>query len=257
MPSLRPRRLSAEASPSTIPESTFPLAFTGVHASNDLLAAAVLVRFWRWRRGLLEPVPDRAFFDETFDGFGTDALPRLLLHRLDDLLDVFGGVVEILIHCLLLFSSAERRTSATRTILETDEPPGLPAIHPGRHAPWVDLRDAGNRRDGVALVAQQEAMGAHPGASRGMMGMHLLQGLDGGVAQGGDLLHRVCSRSIGWTKAHWEYLKRQYSKSRSDPIKISLDFIPKLMSWYLVVTQGKIAEIHDMLLSEPLLRMEE
>ena len=36
-----------------------------------------------------------AFFDETFDGFGTDALLRLLLHRLDDFLDVFGGVVKL------------------------------------------------------------------------------------------------------------------------------------------------------------------
>src|SRR6266851_568537 len=37
-----------------------------------------------------------------------------------------------------------------------------------------------------------------------MMGMHLLQGLDFGVAQGGDILHRVCSLRIGWTKAHWD-----------------------------------------------------
>jgi hypothetical protein len=93
------------------------LAFTGLQSSNHLLAAAVLVRFWRFRWGLLDPFPDMAFFDETFDGFGTDSLTRLLLHRLDDFLDVFGGVVEILIHFLLLFSIEDRRTSATGTII--------------------------------------------------------------------------------------------------------------------------------------------
>src|SRR6266436_7132224 len=35
-----------------------------------------------------------------------------------------------------------------------------------------------------------------------MMGMHLVQGLDFGVAQGGDILHEVCSLNIGWIKAH-------------------------------------------------------
>lgn len=32
--------------------------------------------------------------------------------------------------------------------------------------------------------------------------MHLVQGLDFGVAQGGDILHEVCSLNIGWIKAH-------------------------------------------------------
>src|SRR2546425_1804628 len=40
-----------------------------------------------------------------------------------------------------------------------------------------------------------------------MTGMHLLQGLDFSVVQGGDILHRVCSLSIGWTKAHWDTLR--------------------------------------------------
>ncbi len=58
-----------------------------------------------------------AFFDETFDGFGTDALLRLLLHRLDDFLDVFGGVVEILIDFLLLFCIEDGRAAAPGTII--------------------------------------------------------------------------------------------------------------------------------------------
>ena len=49
----------------------------------------------RW--GLLDPFPDMAFFDEPFYGFGTDAFTRLVLHRLDDFLDIFGEVVEILL----------------------------------------------------------------------------------------------------------------------------------------------------------------
>src|SRR6266571_3204416 len=40
-----------------------------------------------------------------------------------------------------------------------------------------------------------------------MTGMHLLQGLNFSVAQGGDILHRVCSLSIGWTKAPWDTLR--------------------------------------------------
>jgi hypothetical protein len=75
------------------------------------------VRFWRFRRRLLDAFPDRAFFDEPFDGFGTDALPCLLLHRLDDFLDVFGGVIEIRRDGLLLFSREDRRASAAGTIL--------------------------------------------------------------------------------------------------------------------------------------------
>src|SRR5438132_6899330 len=35
-----------------------------------------------------------------------------------------------------------------------------------------------------------------------MLGMHLVQGLDVGVAQGGDILHAVCSLNSGWIKAH-------------------------------------------------------
>lgn len=58
-----------------------------------------------------------AFFDETFDGFGTDALLRLLRHRLDDFLDIFGRVVEILIDFLLLFRSEDRRAPAPGTII--------------------------------------------------------------------------------------------------------------------------------------------
>ena len=33
--------------------------------------------------------------------------------------------------------------------------------------------------------------------------MHLAQGLDFGVVQGGDIFHWVCSLSIGWATAHW------------------------------------------------------
>jgi hypothetical protein len=58
-----------------------------------------------------------AFFDETFDGFGTDALLRLLLHCLDDFLDVFGGVVELRIDFLLLFRIEDGRTTAPGTLI--------------------------------------------------------------------------------------------------------------------------------------------
>ena len=108
------------------------------------------------------------------------------------------------LHCLLLFSLEESRTSAPGARGYTDYPPGLPAIHPGRHTPLVDLRETGNLRDGGALVAQQEALRSRTGASCGMMGLHLLSGRDCGVAQGGAILHWVCSRSIRWTKAHWD-----------------------------------------------------
>jgi hypothetical protein len=205
------------------------LAVPGWHARQHCLAPAVWVRFWRLRRGLLEPLPAMAFCEDTCDGFGPDTRLRLVLHRRDDVLDVFGGVVAILIHFVLLCRSAACRTSATGTILETHSPPGLPAIHPSRHAPLVDLREAGNRRDGRALMTQQEAMGSHTGASCGMMGMHRVQGLDCGVAQGGDILHRVCSLSISGTKAHWD-TQWAGTKERSDPRKIRPDFIPKLMS---------------------------
>jgi hypothetical protein len=88
-----------------------------------------------------------------------------LLHRLDDFLDVFGEVVERRRDLLRLLHSAAGRASAPGTILSTDKSPGLPAISPGRHTSLVDLIDAGDRRDGGALVAQQEALGSHPGAS--------------------------------------------------------------------------------------------
>ena len=117
MPSVRQIRLSAEARTIKIPEITFPAAFTGVQARNPLLAPALLVRFWRLRRGLLDAFPAMAFFDEPCDRFGTDALTRLLLHGFDDFLDVFGRVVEIRIHFLLLFSIQDRRTSAPGTII--------------------------------------------------------------------------------------------------------------------------------------------
>jgi hypothetical protein len=58
-----------------------------------------------------------AFFDEAFDRFGPDALPRLLFHRLDDFLDVFGGGVEILMDFLLLFGIEDGRAAAPGTIL--------------------------------------------------------------------------------------------------------------------------------------------
>jgi hypothetical protein len=35
-----------------------------------------------------------------------------------------------------------------------------------------------------------------------MMGMHLVQGLDFGIVQGGGILHQGCSLNIGWRKAY-------------------------------------------------------
>src|SRR5207244_3880399 len=102
---------------SSIPEITFPLAFTGLQACDHLLATAVLVRCWRLRRGPLNAFPDVAFFDQTFDGFGTHAFARLLLHRLDDFLDIFEGVVEILVHCFVLFVRDDRSTSTQWTCI--------------------------------------------------------------------------------------------------------------------------------------------
>src|SRR5687767_7844371 len=66
-----------------------------------------------------------------------------------------------------------------------------------------------------------------------MMGMPLLQGLDFGVAQGGDILHQVCSLRIGWIKAHWDTSMGRTQSSGAILLHIRLDFIPKLMSWYL------------------------
>ena len=93
------------------------MAFTGLQSRDHPLTTVVLLRFGRWRWGLLDPFPDMAFFHETFDSFSTDALACLLLHRLHDFPDVFGGGVEILIHLLLLFSMKDGRTSVPGTIL--------------------------------------------------------------------------------------------------------------------------------------------
>ena len=120
LPSVRHRGLSAEASAITRPEITCPLACPGLQARHHRLAPVVLVRFGRLRRSFLDPFPAMAFFAEAFDGCGTDALARLLRHRFDDLLNVFRGVVEILIHFLLLFSREESRTAAPGTIIEPD-----------------------------------------------------------------------------------------------------------------------------------------
>jgi hypothetical protein len=117
LPRVRQRGLSAEASPLKIPESTVPVACTGLQAGDQLLATAVLVRGGRLRRGPLQAFPEVAVLEQTVAGFGPHAFARLLLHRLDDFLDIFGGVVEILVHCVLLFRSADRRTSTPGTIL--------------------------------------------------------------------------------------------------------------------------------------------
>src|SRR4029434_3916535 len=100
-----------------MPEITFPVTFTGLQARNHLLFTAVLLRFWRLRRGLLEAFPAMAFFDEPFDGFGTDALARLLFHCVVDFREVFGRVVEIRIHLWLLFSIQDPWTAAAGTII--------------------------------------------------------------------------------------------------------------------------------------------
>ena len=165
LPRVGERGLSAAARPIKIPQGTLPAVFTGVQAGDHLLPPGGAVRVWRLGRRLLDPFPAMAFFEEPFDGFGPDALARLLCHRLHNLLDIFGGVVKGGIHLLLLVHREDRRPSAPGTIRETDEPPSLPALYPGGHAPWVDRREAGNRWERRALRAQQEAMGAHTGAS--------------------------------------------------------------------------------------------
>lgn len=163
VPSIRERRLSAAARTITIPAITCPVACTGVQAPHPGVTPAVFVRFWRWR--LLAPFPARAFFADARAGLGPDARARLLLHRFADVLDVLRGVVAIRIDFLLLFRMKEGRPSAAGTIREPDSPPGLPAITPGRPAPWVDLGEAGNLRAGGGLVAQQKTLGSHTGAS--------------------------------------------------------------------------------------------
>jgi len=165
LPRVGERGLEAEARSIKIPQVTLPAVFPGVQAGDHLLPPGGAVRVWRLGRRLLAPLPAMAFFEEPFDGFGPDALARLLCHRLHHLLDIFGGVVKGGIHLLLLVCSEDRRPSAPGTIRETDAPPSLPALYPGGHAPWVDRLEAGNLWDRRALMAQQEALGAHTGAS--------------------------------------------------------------------------------------------
>jgi hypothetical protein len=115
-PRVRQRGLPAEASTIKRPEITVPVAFTGLPARKHLWLTAVLVRCGRLRRGLLDALPDRAFFHEPFEGFGPGALARLLCHGFNDFLAVFGRVVELLRHFWLLFSLKDRWPSAPGTL---------------------------------------------------------------------------------------------------------------------------------------------
>jgi hypothetical protein len=165
LPRVWERGRSAEARPITIPQGTLPAVCTGVPAGDPLLPPGGAVRVWRVGRRLLDPVPARAFFAEPFAGFGPDALARLLCHRRHNGLDLFGGGGKGGIHLWRLVHSEDRRPSAPGPLIETDEPPSLPALSPGGHAPWVDRLEAGHLWERRALRAQQEALGAHTGAS--------------------------------------------------------------------------------------------
>ena len=93
---------------------------------------------------------------------------------MDDCLEVFGGILQILLDLLLLVEAERRSTSGARLVLEADEAPGLPLVDPGRYAAVGDLVQAGHMRHGDTLVAQEETMRSHTGTPRGMIAMHLV-----------------------------------------------------------------------------------
>src|SRR6266567_6106254 len=137
--------------------------------------SALLVRSRGFGGGLAHPFPDVAvFFHESFHGLGTDTLLGLLLQLMDDLLEVLGGILQILLDLLRLVEAARRSTSGARLVIEADEAPGLQWVDPGRYAAVVDLVHAGNMRHGDTVVAQEETMRSHTGAPGGMRAMHLV-----------------------------------------------------------------------------------
>ena len=56
-------------------------------------------------------------FNKSFKGFGTDTLPGLLLQLIDDFLEVFGGILKILLDFVLLVEAECRSTSSTSLVI--------------------------------------------------------------------------------------------------------------------------------------------
>ena len=85
---------------------------------NEQFTPFILVRIRRFGGGFANPFPDVAvFFNESFNGFGTDTLLGLLLQLMDDFLSVFGGILPILLDLLLLVEAERRSTPGARLVL--------------------------------------------------------------------------------------------------------------------------------------------
>jgi hypothetical protein len=118
LPSIRDTGSSAKACPIKIPQSTFTSCFTLLSVVHEQFAPFILVRIRRFGGGFAHPFPDVAvFFHESFNSFGTDTLSGLLLQLMDDVLEVFGGILQILLDLLLLVEAECRSTSGARLVV--------------------------------------------------------------------------------------------------------------------------------------------
>ena len=118
LPSIRDTGSEAKACPIKIPQITFTNCFTLLKLVNEPFTTFILVRIRRFGGTFANPFPDVAvFFHESFNGCGTDMLPGLLLQLMDDLLEVFGGILKILLDLLLLVEAECRSTSGARLVL--------------------------------------------------------------------------------------------------------------------------------------------
>jgi hypothetical protein len=110
----------------------------------------------------------------------------------------------------------------------------LPALHPLGHGVSRSLIDVSNTAYRKALMAQQEAMGAHASASGGRKRMHVGSGLNFYVAERGHTFHR---RIISARKSESVRLPVQVERTLSYqyPYNIENDanFVAKFLSRYL------------------------
>jgi len=118
LPSIRDTGSEAKACPSKIPQITCTNCFTLLQLVHSHFPPFILVRIRRFGGTFANPFPDVAvFFHESFHGFGPDMLPGFLLQLMDDLLEVFGGILQILLDLLLLVAAECRSTSGARLVL--------------------------------------------------------------------------------------------------------------------------------------------
>ncbi len=98
LPSIRETWGEAKACPIKIPQRTCTNCFTLLQVVHEHFPPFILVRSRGFGGGLAHPFPDVAvFFHESFHGLGTDTLLGLLLQLMDDLLEVLGGILQILL----------------------------------------------------------------------------------------------------------------------------------------------------------------